>query len=135
VLLADLTARDALRNVDQHLGSVGLFNAAPAQLGEVDVELAQLLADVTAASIGGPHRYQQDIGIAVGAQQRLADAAVLEQAKGRLSVQLAAQPDRALATCTGTSLTSGLTQHEAAEQVAVGGLRLQRTAAGTIPQG
>jgi hypothetical protein len=70
VLLADLTARDALRNVDQHLGSVGLFNAAPAQLDEVDVELALLLADVTAASIGGPHRYQQDIGIAVGAQQR-----------------------------------------------------------------
>jgi hypothetical protein len=54
-----------------------LLNAAPAQLDEVDVELA----DVTAASIGGPHRYQQDTGLAVGAQQRLADAAVLEQAK------------------------------------------------------
>jgi len=59
VLLADLTARDALRNVDQHLGSVGLLNAGPAQLDEVDVELA----DVTAASIGGPHRYQQDTGL------------------------------------------------------------------------
>jgi hypothetical protein len=35
-----------------------LLNAGPAQLDEVDVELA----DVTAASIGGPHRYQQDNG-------------------------------------------------------------------------
>jgi hypothetical protein len=61
----------------------------------------------------------------------LADAAVLEQAKGRLSVQLAVQPDRALATRSGTPLASGLTPNEAAEQVAVGGLRLQRTAAGT----
>jgi hypothetical protein len=40
-----------------------LLNAAPAQLDEVDVELA----DGTAASIGGPHRYQQDTGLAVGA--------------------------------------------------------------------
>jgi hypothetical protein len=104
-----------------------LLNAGPAQLDEVDVELA----DVTAASIGGPHRYQQDTGLAVGAQQRLADAAVLEQAKATTQ-----RPARGAARPRpGYPLRytprHGLTSNEAAEQVAVGGLRLQRTAAGT----
>ena len=61
------------------------------------MELAQLLADLTTASIVGAHRYQQVSGLAAGTQQRLADAAVLEQAKGRLSVQLGVPPGHALA--------------------------------------
>ena len=69
-----------LRNLDQHVGSIGLFNATPAELDQVDLELVQLLADLT-ASIVGAHRYQQVSGLAAGVQQRLADAAVLEQAK------------------------------------------------------
>lgn len=63
-------------------GSIGLFNAAPAELDQVDLELAQLLADLTTASIVSAHRYQQASGLSAGAQQRLADAAVLEQVKG-----------------------------------------------------
>jgi GAF domain-containing protein len=97
VLVADLGARDAverfprfaaqalaggvsavysfpLGNVDQQVGSVGLFNVAPAELDEFDVELAQLLADLTTASIVGAHRYQQVSGLAAGVQRRLADA-------------------------------------------------------------
>jgi GAF domain-containing protein len=155
VLVADLRVRDAverfprfaaqavaggvsavysfpLRSAAQHVGSVGLFNAAPAILDELDVELAQLLADLTAASIVGAHRYQQVTGVAAGAQRRLADAAVLEQAKGRLSVQLGVQPDRALGYLQRYILTSGLTLDEVAEQVAAGGLRLRRTTADTI---
>ena len=158
VLVPDLGARDAverfprfaaqamaggvsavysfpLRNVDQHLGSVGLFNTTPAELDQVDLELAQLLADLTTASIVGARRYQQVTGLAAGVQQRLADAAVLERAKGRVSVQLQVQPDRALGYLQRYIVTSGITLHEAAEQVAVGDLRLQRTAAGEITRG
>ena len=62
-----------LRGIDQQVGSVGLFNLAPGELDEHDVELAQLLADLTAASIVGAHRYQQVGGLAAGAQQCLAD--------------------------------------------------------------
>jgi GAF domain-containing protein len=158
VLVPDLGARDAverfprfaaqamacgvsavysfpLRNVDQHLGSVGLFNTTPAELDPVDLELAQLLADLTTVSIVGARRYQQVTGLAAGIQQRLADAAVLEQAKGRLSVQLEVPPGHTLAYLQRYTLTSGITLHEAAEQVAVGDLRLQRTAAGEITRG
>ena len=124
-----------LRNLDQHLGSVGLFNATPAELDQVDLELAQLLADLTSASIAGAHRYQQVAGLAAGVQQRLADAAVLEQAKGRVSVQLQVQPDRALGYLQRYTLTSGINLHEAAKQVAVGDLRLRRTAAGEVTRG
>ena len=158
VLVADLGAQDAkerfprfaaqavtggvsavysfpLRNLDQHVGSIGLFNLAPAELDELDVELAQLLADLTTASITGAHRYQEVRGLAAGAQQRLADAAVLEQAKGRLSVQLGVQPDDALACLQRYVLATGGSLHEAAEQVSAGGLRLRRTADGTIRRG
>jgi len=124
-----------LRNLDQHVGSIGLFNAAPAELDELDVELAQLLADLTTASITGAHRYQQVHGLAAGAQQRLADAAVLEQAKGRLSVQLGVQPDDALACLQRYALATGGSLQEAAKQVSAGGLRLRRTADGTILRG
>jgi GAF domain-containing protein len=155
VMVADLGARDAvarfprfaaqalaggvssvysfpLRNVDQHVGSIGLFNVAPAELDALDVELAQLLADLTTASIAGAHRYQQVSGLAAGAQQRLADAAVLEQAKGRLSVQLGVEPDHALACLRRYVLASGGSLREAAEQVSAGALRLRRTPDGTI---
>ena len=158
VLVPDLGARDAaerfprfaaqalaggvsavysfpLRNVDQQVGSVGLFNVAPAELDELDVELAQLLADLTTASIVAAHRYQQVSGLAAGAQQHLADAAVLEQAKGRLSVQLGVQPDHALAYLQRYILASGGSLREAAEQVSAGGLRLRRTADGTVLRG
>jgi GAF domain-containing protein len=158
VLVADLGARDAvarfprfaaqavaggvsavysfpLRDLDQHVGSIGLFNVAPAELDELDVELAQLLADLTTASITGAHRYQQVRGLAAGAQQRLADAAVLEQAKGRLSVQLGVQPDDALVCLQRYVLATGGSLGDAAEQVSAGGLRLRRTADGTILRG
>jgi GAF domain-containing protein len=155
VLIPDLGARDAverfpsfaakamasgvsavysfpLRHVDQQVGSVGLFNLAPAELDDLDLELIQLLADLTTVSIVGARRYQQVTGLAAGVQQRLADAAVLEQAKGRLSVQLEVPPGRTLAYLRRYTLTSGITLHEAAEQVVIGDLRLQRTAAGEI---
>ena len=155
VLIADLGARNAverfprfaaqamaggvsaiysfpLRNADQHVGSVALFNAAPAELDQLDLELAQLLADLTTASIVGAQRYQQVSGLAAGAQQRLADAAVLEQAKGRLSVQLGVPPNRALAYLQRYLLADGGSIGEAAEQVTAGDLRLRRTADGAI---
>jgi hypothetical protein len=72
---------------------------------------------------------------AASVQQRLADAAVLEQAKGRLSVQLGVQPDRALDYLQRYLLTSGGNLHEAAEQVTAGDLRLRRTPADEITRG
>jgi hypothetical protein len=123
-----------LRNLDQHVGCIGLFNATPAELDQMDLELAQLLADLTTASIVGAHRYQQVSGLAAGAQ-RLADAAVLEQAKGRLSVQLGVQPDRALEYLQRYLLASGGSLREAAEQVTAGDLRLRRTPADEITRG
>jgi GAF domain-containing protein len=155
VLIADLGAADAverfphfaakalaggvsavysfpLRDLDRQVGSIGLFNAAPAELDDLDVELAQLLADLTSASIVGAQRYQQVSGLAAGAQQRLADAAVLEQAKGRLSIQLGVQPDRALAYLQRYLLTTGGSLREATEQVTAGHLRLRRTSADEV---
>jgi GAF domain-containing protein len=158
VLIADLGAADAverfphfaakalaggvsavysfpLRHLDEHVGSIGLFNATPAELDQTDLELAQLLADLTTASIVGAHRYQQVSGLAAGVRQHLADAAVLEQAKGRLSVQLGVQPDRALEYLQRYLLASGGSLREAAEQVTAGDLRLRRTPADEITRG
>jgi hypothetical protein len=112
-----------------------LFNATPAELDQVDLELAQLLADLTTASIVGAHRYQLVSALTAGVQQRLADAAVLEQAKGRLSVQLGVQPDRALEYLQRYLLVSGGSLREAAEQVTAGDLRLRRTPADEITRG
>jgi GAF domain-containing protein len=121
-----------LRSIDQQVGSVGLFNVTPTELDEHDLELAQLLADLTTASIVGAHRYQQVSGLAAGAQRRLTDAAGLEQAKGRLSVQLGVPPDHTLAFLQRFLVASGGTLREAAEQVNAGGLRLRRAADGTV---
>ena len=155
VLVPDLDARDAverfprfaaqamaggvsavysfpLRNLDQQVGSIGLFNAVPTELDELDVELAQLLVDLTGASIAGAHRYQQVSALAAGVQQRMTDAAVLEQAKGRLSVQLQVPPGYALGYLERYTRTGSITLREAAEQVVGGDLRLQRTAADEI---
>jgi GAF domain-containing protein len=147
VLLADLSAPDAvrrfprfaaralaagvaaiysfpLRTPDQRVGGLGLCNAVPGELDDVDLELVQLMADLTTASIVGAHHYQQVTGLAGTAQRRLADAAVLEQAKGRLSVQLGVDPNSAF-----TYLRRYATSHEAslqavAVEVASGALRL-----------
>jgi hypothetical protein len=158
VLIADLGARNArerfphfaakalaggvsavysfpLRHLDQHLGSIGLFNATPAELDQVDLELAQLLTNLTTATIVGAHRYQQASALTAGVPQRLAEAAVLEQAKGRLSVQFGVHPDRALEYLQRYLLASGGSLREAAEQVTAGDLRLRRTPADEITRG
>ena len=92
-----------LRNLDQHVGSIGLFNTTPAELDQMDLELALLLADLTSASIVRAHRYQQVSGLAAGVQQRLADAAVLEQAKGGSALQPEYGPTVPSSICSGTS--------------------------------
>ena len=147
VLLANLTALDAttrfprfapravaagvaaiysfpLRTRDQRVGSLSLCNAVPGELDETDLELVQLLADLTTASIVGAHRYQRVTGLAGAAQQRLADAAVLEQAKGRLSVQLGVDPDRALGYLRRYAIGHEASLQAVAVQVASGALRL-----------
>jgi hypothetical protein len=60
---------------------------------------------------------------------------VLEQAKGRLCVQLGVQPDRALDYLQRYLLASGGNLREAAEQVTAGDLRLRRTPADEITRG
>jgi GAF domain-containing protein len=150
VLLPDLAAREAterfprfaaqalaagvgavysfpLRTADQHVGGLSLFNAAPAELDDVDLELAQLLADLATASIVGAHRYQQVTRLAAATQQRLADAAVLEQAKGRLSAQLGIDPASALGYLRRYANGRQLSLQAVAVQVATGRLRLRRT--------
>jgi hypothetical protein len=57
-----------LRSADLQVGSVGLFNAAPAKLDDLDLELVQLLADLT-TSIVGARRYQTVSGLAAGVQR------------------------------------------------------------------
>jgi GAF domain-containing protein len=153
VLLADLTTLEAtrrfphfapravaegvaaiysfpLRTRDQRVGGLSLCNAVPGELDEVDLELVQLLADLTTASIVGAHRYQQVTGLAGAAQQRLADAAVLEQAKGRLSVQLGVDPDSALVYLRRYASDHQAPLQAVAVRVAGGGLRLSPDATG-----
>jgi len=116
-----------LRTAHHHVGSLSLFNAAPAELDEVDLELAQLLAGQATSSIVGAHRYQQVTRLAAATQQRLADAAVLEQAKGRLSVQLGVDPDSALGYLRRYATGRHVSLQAAAVQVASGRLRLRRS--------
>jgi hypothetical protein len=149
VLLPDLAAREAterfprfaaqalsagiravysfpLCTADQHVGGLSLFNAVPAELDDVDLELAQLLAGLTTSSIVGAHRYQQATRLAGTAQRRLAEGAVLEQAKGRLSVQLGVDPDSALGYLRRYATGRQVSLQAAALQVATGRLRLRR---------
>jgi hypothetical protein len=93
-----------LRYIDQQVGSVGLFNAAPARLDDLDLELAQLLADLTTVSIVGAHRYQQVGGLAADAQQRFCGCggAGAGQGAAQCPARSTARPVP-LPTCGGTS--------------------------------
>jgi hypothetical protein len=128
VLVPDLGAPDAVERFPRFAaqamaGGVSAVHSFP--LRGIDQQVA----------IVGAHRYQQVGGLAAGAQQCLADAAVLEQAKGRLSVQLGVEPDHALGYLQRYLLASGGSVREAAEQVCAGKLSLRRTADGTITRG
>jgi GAF domain-containing protein len=115
-----------LCTADQHVGVLSLFNTTPAELDDVDLELAQLLAGLATSSIVGAHRYQRVTRLAATTQQRLTDAAVLEQAKGRLSVQLGVDPDSALGYLRRYATGRQVSLQAAAVQVATGRLRLRR---------
>jgi transcriptional regulator with GAF, ATPase, and Fis domain len=114
-----------LCTADQHVGGLSLCNAAPAELDDVDLELAQLLASLATSSIVGAHRYQQVTRLAATTQQKLTDVAVLEQAKGRLSVQLGVDPDSALGYLRRYATGRQVSVQAAAAQVATGRLRLR----------
>jgi GAF domain-containing protein len=122
-----------LRTADQRVGSLSLCNDLPAELDEVDLELAQLLVDLTATSIVGAHHYQRVAGLAATMHQRLADAAVLEQAKGRLSVQLGIAPETALAYLYRHAAGTKLPLQVVAMQVATGAVHLPRDTPGLDP--
>jgi GAF domain-containing protein len=109
-----------LRTADQRVGSLSLCSDTPADLDEADLELAQLLVDLTAASIVAARRYQQVTGLLPAAVRRLADAAVLEQAKGRLSVRLGVTPEVALEHLRRAAARAGMPLAAVAEQVATG---------------
>jgi hypothetical protein len=153
VLLADLASADAtvrfprfapralaagvaavysfpLRTADQRVGSLSLCNQVAAELDEVDLELAQLMADLTTATIVGAHNYQQVTTLAGAAQQRLGDAAVLEQATGRVSVQLGITPERARVRLQAYATGTSMSLQAVATQVAGGTLRLPPTTTG-----
>jgi GAF domain-containing protein len=115
-----------LCTADEHVGGLSMFNTTPAELDDVDLELAQLLAGMATSSIVAAHRYQQVTRLAAASQQRLADAAVLEQAKGRLSVQLGVDPDSALGYLRRYATGRQVSLQAAAVQVATGRLRLRR---------
>ena len=109
-----------LRTADQRVGSLSLCSDTPADLDEADLKLAQLLVNVTAASIVAARSYQQGSGLLPAAGRRLADTAVLEQAKGRLSVQLGVTPEAALQHLRRAAAPEGMPLAAVAEQVATG---------------
>jgi GAF domain-containing protein len=147
VLLGDLTSQDAtrrfprfapralavgvaavysfpLRTADHQVGSLSLCNDVPADLDEVDLELAQLLVDLTTASIVGASRYQEATELLADGWRHLVDEGVLEQAKGRLSAQLGITPEVALGHLQRWAASTGMPLAAVAEQVATGALRL-----------
>lgn len=119
-----------LRTPDERVGSLSLCSDVPDDLDEADLELAQLLVDLTTASIVGARRYQEVTGLVPAAWRRLADAGALEQAKGRLSVQLGVTPDVALAHLRRRAASTGMSLAAVAEQVAGGALRLPPASGG-----
>lgn len=113
-----------LRTADQHVGSLSLYNDVHADLDEVDLEMAQVLVDLTTASIVGARRYQETTESLTTGWRKLADMGVLEQAKGRLSVQLGIPPDAALVHLRRWATSRRMPLATVAEQVAGGALRL-----------
>jgi ANTAR domain/GAF domain len=150
VLLPDLTARDAiarfpefvprataagvaavysfsLRTANQRVGAMSLCSDLPAQLDPVDLDLAQLLANLanlTTATIVGAQRERQIAELAAAIEHHLTDAAVLEQAKGRLSMQLRVDADTAFRYLHRYATRTSVPLREVAARVAGGALRL-----------
>lgn len=113
-----------LRTADQHVGSLSLYNDVHADLDEVDLEMAQVLVDLTTASIVGARRYQEATEHLTTGWRHLTDMGVLEQAKGRLSVQLRIPPEAALVHLRDWAVRKRMPLETVAEQVASGALRL-----------
>jgi hypothetical protein len=118
----------SLRTADQHVGGLSLCSDRPVDADPVDMELAQLVANLAilaTASIVGAARDRQAVELAAAIEHHLTAAAVLEQAKGRLSAQLQVDTDTAFRYLHRYASRTSVPLLEVAARVAEGALRLQ----------
>jgi hypothetical protein len=109
-----------LRLRSQVLGSLNLFLAGTAGLGEAELRIAQALAD--AATIGILHQRIIRHGEIVGGQLQLAlnSRIVIEQAKGVLAERLQISPDDAFEVLRGAARSRNRLLSDLAWEVATG---------------
>jgi hypothetical protein len=126
----------SLRTAEQQVGGLSLCSDRPVLADPVDLELAQLVADLAilaTASIVGAARDRQAVELAAAIEHHLTAAAVLEQAKGRLSVQLQIDTETAFRYLHRYASRRSVPLLEVAARVAAGALRLQPADAGGDP--
>ncbi|MEV8317490.1 GAF and ANTAR domain-containing protein [Streptomyces sp. NPDC059900] len=111
-----------LRQGDQMLGTLNLFQAKPQVLSPDEVALAQALADVAAIAIVQRRSLERSETERDQLQQALTSRVVIEQAKGVLAERWKCTVDEAFGALRGHARANRLRLAECARQVVAGEL-------------
>ena len=113
-----------LKTDDQCVGALNVYSAVPTAFDDTDSEAGQLLADICTTYIVNSRNLSESIKVAGQLQRALDTRVVIEQAKGRLSEQLALSVGEAFEVMRRYARNNGRKLHEVASEVVDGRLKL-----------
>jgi GAF domain-containing protein len=119
-----------LRTDGQCIGALNLYATRPIELSDDDVETGQVLADVASTYIINSRNLSESVKVAGQLQQALDSRVVIEQAKGRLSEQLAVPVTESFEIMRRYARNNGLKLRAVAADVVAGDLKLQPSSEG-----
>ena len=115
----------ALRTDDLCVGALNVYSKTPTTFGDDVAEAGQLLADMCTTYIVNARALSESYKVAGQLQRALDSRVVIEQAKGKLSEQLALSVGDAFEIMRTHARSNGRKLHEVAAEVVEGTLKLQ----------
>ncbi|HVM00374.1 MAG TPA: GAF and ANTAR domain-containing protein [Egibacteraceae bacterium] len=113
-----------LHDGDQHVGALNFYTAGPGDFGDEDREAGQILADVATSYILNARAFEHSVRLTGQLQHALDTRVVVEQAKGKLSEQLATSPSEAFERMRQHARRNRRKLHDIAREILDGRLRL-----------
>ena len=115
----------ALKTGDQCVGALNVYSRTPTTFGDDVAETGQLLADLCTAYIVNARALTESYKVAGQLQHALDSRVVIEQAKGKVSEQLALSIGEAFEVMRTFARNNGRNLHEVATEVVDGRLKLE----------
>jgi GAF domain-containing protein len=113
-----------LKTDDQCVGALNVYSAQPAAFDDEDAETGMLLADIATTYIINSRTLRESYKVAGQLQRALDSRVVIEQAKGKLSEQLAVSVKDAFEIMRTHARNNGRKLHDIAAEVVEGTLKL-----------